>query len=179
MAWTAPATFVDGNVLAASDMNTYVRDNMLETMPALATGQLRWFVANGANRLVERQLFKEYVDASETTSTTSYTDLNTVGPSISVTTGTRALVFWVSTLSNSTANVSGTIGITVSGATSVAANDNQALIVPLWDALNPKRLGIAELFTGLTAGSNTFTMKYKVSAGNGTFGKRQLIVMAL
>lgn len=179
MVWTAPSTFVDGNVLTAGELNSFLRDNMLETMPAKATGQLRHFVADGANRIVERQIFKDYIEAKEITTSTSYTDLSTVGPKVTVTTGTMALCSWDVSFDNNTVQTIISISVAVSGATTVAANDNQAMISRVYaTALKEKRYGICEMVTGLTPGSNTFTLKYKTSAGTAVFSKRLLVVVA-
>lgn len=178
MVWTAPVTFVDGNTLTAAELNTYLRDNMLETMPAKATGQLRHFVSDGANRIVERQIFKSYIEAREITSSTSFVDLATVGPSVTVTTGIRALAIWSVSLDNDTGNATSHAAIAVSGATTIAAGDRYATIIRTYVGSREKRFGMAEMVTNLTPGSNTFRIRYKVGAGVGRFAKRHLAVWA-
>jgi hypothetical protein len=42
---------------------------------------------------------------------------------------------------------------------------------------NLNAIGGFHRFTGLTAGNNTFTMKYRVSANTGIFGYRAIQVM--
>ena len=49
--WTAPATWVAGAVLTAGQLNTHLRDNMLETYPAKVTTQADIAYATGANSL--------------------------------------------------------------------------------------------------------------------------------
>jgi hypothetical protein len=51
MAWTAPRTWVTDEVVSASQLNTHVRDNLLETAPAKATASGELFEATGANAL--------------------------------------------------------------------------------------------------------------------------------
>jgi hypothetical protein len=119
------------------------------------------------------------VAASETTTGTAYGDLATVGPAVTVTVGAsgRALVTLSGDLSNDTVNMFSLLNYAVSGATTVAAADtNQRLV--LLAAVAGQQIGASRTFvvTGLTAGSNTFTMKYRVSAGTGTFIRRQITV---
>lgn len=51
MAWTNPKTYVVSAVLTAAEMNTYQRDNMLETAPAKVTTAGDIVYATGANQL--------------------------------------------------------------------------------------------------------------------------------
>lgn len=51
MAWTAPRTFVTGEVLTAAIFNTHLRDNLLMTAPALVTTKGDIVAATGANAL--------------------------------------------------------------------------------------------------------------------------------
>jgi hypothetical protein len=61
----------------------------------------------------------------------------------------------------------------------VAASDNYALIADGITAANFFDFGTYHLFTGLTAGSNTFTMQYKVGSNTGSFQRRELLVIPL
>jgi len=69
----------------------------------------------------------------------------------------------------------------VSGATTIAADDKWAIYMSGVTANNSNRWGVARLVTGLTAGSNTFTMKYAagVTGATGTFRKREIVVLPL
>lgn len=49
--WTAPRTYVTGEIITASILNTDHRDDMLETAPAKAAANLELFEATGANAL--------------------------------------------------------------------------------------------------------------------------------
>ena len=51
MAWTAPRTWVTGETVTAALMNTHVRDNLLETAPAIAQAAGDIIYADGANSL--------------------------------------------------------------------------------------------------------------------------------
>ena len=104
MAWTAPMTAVDNTIWTSSQWNTHVRDNLLETMAGKATTAGRWFVSTGANAIAERVITQASVTTSQTTTSASFTDLATTGPAVTVTTGTKAIVFWGAAMSHSSAN---------------------------------------------------------------------------
>lgn len=179
MSWTAPATFTDGNVLSAADMNTFLRDNMLETMPGKATGQLRHYIADGANRIIERQIVKEYIEVADVTSSTSYGDLGTVGPSITLVASQAVLVFWTMYVENNTAGATNCSSIDVSGATVSGPADSKALMIPIYTADKGRQVGMADIIAGLAPGTHTFKLQYRVDSGTGKFAKRSLIVIAL
>lgn len=125
----------------------------------------------------------DVVATAEDTASTSYTALATAGPAVTVTIGLNglALVILYSYIANSTDTASGSMGFTVSGATTVAENDAFALIRRASDA-NIAGLGAASavfLVEGLTPGSNTFTARYKVNAGTGRFTQRKITVLPL
>jgi hypothetical protein len=52
MAWTAPRTWVAAEIVTAALMNTHLRDNMLETAPAIVTTAGDIVYADAANSLV-------------------------------------------------------------------------------------------------------------------------------
>lgn len=137
------------------------------------------FVATGANAIAERESAIVTVHKSESTSSTSYTDLKTTGPSVTITTGTSALVFFSCEMQNNTTNSAAMASVAVSGATTVAASDNWRILANGVTAANVTALCGFHHFTGLTAGLNTFTMKYAASANTATFNYRQLSVIAL
>ena len=112
----------------------------------------------------------------QTTTSTSYVDLATVGPSITATTGTTALVtFTVTTDATTIASDQGFASVAVSGATTVAANDNYSTVTRLGGSFVTESRTYG--FTGLTAGSNVFTLKYKNSSGaTSRFQNRGLVV---
>lgn len=175
MAWSSPMTAVAGATFSAAQFNQYVRDNLNMTAPAVVTAAGQIVVATAANAIAARTPGGQSVATSQTTTSTSYTDLATVGPTLTVTTGTQALVWFAALISNSGAN-SSRMSCAVSSASSVAANDAWAAINVGTSAL---RFASVHLFTGLTAGSNIFTAKYDVSAGTGTFVNRELAVIPL
>lgn len=123
----------------------------------------------------------EQLIVSETTTSTAYADLATVGPDISVTIGAsgKALLILGALLQNNTAAAHSFMGFAVSGTSTVVATDNQCLRYQSDDANSAFQGSYVHLVTGLTPGVNTFTAKYRVSAGTGTFNRRSLYVLPL
>lgn len=176
MVWTVPKTAADGETLNAAEYNMYVRDNLLETHAAKATSGNRgaWFCGTGPNAGAERMCAENEVLTSQSSSSTSYVNLSTVGPTVTVNTGERALVFLYCFHDNSLSNWSSYMSYAVSGATTVAASDDTAL--RRQGNTNMQDMTV-HLAMGLTPGSNTFQAKYRVAGGTGTWAVRRLIVM--
>ena len=119
------------------------------------------------------------VDTSQTTTSTTYTDLATVGPSVTVTTGTKALVMLAGQATNSLATAnSADIAFAVSGATTIAASQENKIFMNQSTAGYGLQVGSSLILTGLTAGSNTFTLKYRATAaGTASFAYRVISVV--
>lgn len=116
-----------------------------------------------------------FVATSQTSPSTSYTDLGTVGPTVSVETGTQAKVTLYAGISNTTAAFAN-MSFAVSGATTIAALDTMA-IGGLFDAAGETvECGATFHVTGLTPGTNVFTAKYRVTGGTGTWISRRMMV---
>lgn len=177
MAWTAPITFVPNSALTASQLNTYLRDNMAETMPAKATAAGNYFVTRSRNEIVERTAVQGYVTTSQTSvQSDGYIDLATSGPYVTVTTGTKALVS-VSCLMSHTTTAAVFMGYAVSGATEIDPTDDRATLTRADQIIST---GATFLQDGLTPGIHTFTAKYRNSgAGTGTFTERRIAVVPL
>jgi len=121
-----------------------------------------------------------FISTSQSTSSTSYTDLSTVGPTVTLTTGTSAIVLFGCTYADDgNLDNDGYMSVAVSGASSVSASDTWAPVGN--QALNLVQIVQGYKFTGLTAGSNTFTAKYRKSGGtsSASFEKRWLFVVAI
>lgn len=170
MAWTSPMTAVANQVFRAADFNISVRDNLLETEAAKASAGL-YFTSAGGNSINTRLAVGDTVTATGTTMSTTYADLaGSPGPTVSVTTGTKALVMWGCRIGNPGNFVaSSRMGIEISGASSIAADDDHAVgSVNQSSAGSRLYLGQSCLYTGLVPGTNIFTAKYRTSAGGGT-----------
>lgn len=164
MSWTAPRTWVTGEVVTAALLNTHIRDNQIDldrrTSPVGSV-----------------------VATSQTTTATSYSDLASVGPAVTVTIGStgKALVALHSAIANATSNLASYAGFAVSGATTVAASDAQAIGFTSPSSGAGIRAGTTLVVTGLNPGSTTFTAKYRMDPGVGpaTFVDRRLAVTPL
>jgi hypothetical protein len=115
------------------------------------------------------------IATSETGTGTSFTDLATPGPAVTLETGTKALVTVSCGLKNSAANFT-LMAFAVSGATTRAAASTEQLGSVDTNFMYASRTSYV---TGLTAGSNTFTAKYAVTAGTGTWIDRNITVVGI
>lgn len=171
-------TAVANSAFTAAQFNTHVRDNFNETAPAKATAAGRIIVTTGANSIDERAVSRAVIGTAESTTSTSYTDLTTVGPSLTLTTGANVMIFWTATVQHSVANEAAYMSFDISGATTNAASDTWALAErQATTGVGVKRAGV--YFFPVTAGSNTFTAKYRTGSGTATFTNRQIFVIPL
>jgi hypothetical protein len=121
------------------------------------------------------------VSTAQSTTSTSYTDLTTTGPSVTLTTGSSVIISIGASLVKTSAGSGNTgfIAVAVSGATTVAAADGNGA----YDACETSAFGttIARRFklSGLNSGSNTFTLKYRCDGGTWEFKNRDIIVEAI
>ncbi len=207
MTWTAPATATTGQNVTAAFWNTQVRDNFLETSAATVTTAGDIAFADAANSMGSRLAIGAAtthlvsdgsapiwrgVDTlartdSQTATTTGYVTLATTGVAnwvfaaeveVTVTTGTVALVLFKARLANNTADAVTFLSYSVSSATTVAANDNHAIFYEAEAANDQGMFGGFDLRTGLTAGSNVFTLEGRVSAGTGDIARPEIAVIA-
>lgn len=174
-------TAVANTIFTAAQFNTNVRDNLNQTAPAKAVNAGGYFVTTAVNAIAERTAGDDFVNASETTASTSFTALATPGPAVTKTTGTSAVVSVYGLVSIDTAGVSALMSFAVSGATSVTASDTRAISYQPGSIASARsiRMSAVTLLTGLTAGSNTFTAQYRVTGGTGTFNNRRIAVLPL
>jgi len=123
-----------------------------------------------------------YTSTSQGTTSGSYTDLATVTET-TVTTGTKALVSLVFRASNNSAVSGFNASFAISGSTTVAADARYCVGPIFFDSSTNTQLqyGGTWVVTGLTAGSNTFTMKFIRQDGSGTvnFSQRSISVVDL
>jgi len=197
---TTVPLFVAAEILTASDMNLSAGTGV----PVFANSTTRdaGFGGAGEKVLAEGQLcylsdsnIVQYYSGSswlglgtqisgatvattQTTTSTSYTDLATAGPSVTMTTGTTAFVIVTTYSYNATSGTATYMSFAVSGATTIAAGDSTSVSLLGMKTGGQEWSNSAVYPVTLTAGSNTFTSKYKTSAGTGTFGNRSIIVIA-
>lgn len=94
MAWTMPATFVAEQELTAAMLNTYLRDNLLDTEAAKATEAGQLLVTSGVNSVAMRKPLVASANAQVLTSSTTPTTLGSGTPSLSVTHGGAMLILF-------------------------------------------------------------------------------------
>lgn len=188
MVWTAPFTAVAGSVLTAAQMNTFIRDNLNETMVAKASTNGSIFTVGNSGALVERTPAASIVTTAVNITSTSFADPSDEGtsggdpgPSVTVLTGPMALVGYRATLSvpSVTARIEASYAIT--GATSRDASTVRSMGYSLGNSASGMNLreGVLDLAVDLESGLNTFTMQYNVSSGTGTAQDRRLWVLPL
>ena len=119
-------------------------------------------------------------NSSQSTTSATYADLTTV-TSVTVTTGANAFCVWHAAIVNNTSVANMFVSVAVSGATTVAATDD---ITNLFQAPGSAQsiwvpFAAGHIFTGLTPGSNTFTMKFRTTTGTASFQARGIQVLAL
>lgn len=115
---------------------------------------------------------RNFVSASQNTTSTTYTDLSTVGPTITLTVGPSGVIVlhYAAMFSNAGGNHC-YMAPAFSGANTVAADDERCVAHA---STNVIRMGVTETFTGLTPGATTITMKYRVGANTGSWSLRAL-----
>jgi hypothetical protein len=157
-----------GDIVIGTGSGTY------DNLPIGTTGQLltadttvspykvKWATPSGASF----NTGFASVGTSESTTSTSYTNLTTT-LSTTVTTGTKALVtITVGFQNGAIANVGSFASFGVTGATTLAASDTYATRFFAASSSNLLVNGSGSwVLTGLTAGSNVFTAKYKSESG--------------
>jgi hypothetical protein len=148
-------------------------DNVIEVQPR-SNGGIICSDTDGLSLSLAQSSLQDLVTTSETTTSNSYTDLATFGPSVSIVTGTKALVMFSADHDIVAGGEAARMSVAVSGATTIAASDEYGLRNET--AVNVQ-LSYALLFTNLTPGTNIFTAKYKAqAAGTVRFANRRIVV---
>jgi len=201
-AQTSVPTFTAGEVLTAANMNISARTGVPVFADStardaafggagekvLAEGQLAYIEASNVVQYYDGAVWATVgpstsitgttatVATSQTTTSVTFTDLATSGPAVTVTTGTSVLVFVSAFMENTNEQVQ--CDFAISGATTRSASSTTALLLRNNAGQGRVRATVVNLMT-VTAGSNTFTMKYSVNAGTGTFVDRTITVVPL
>lgn len=123
-----------------------------------------------------------FVATSETTTSTTYTDLTTPGPAVTVTPGASGMVMVLLYGQFGASNVGNIpfMSFAASGGNTQAASDGMALSVQIASGAGlGASAGATFLLTGLNSVSTTFTAKYRVTANTGNFSNRRITVIPL
>ncbi len=151
------------------------------TIPAATTTALLptgiTTIYNGSVWVCTTPIGSEVLTTQSTTST-SYVDLATAGPSVTLVTGTTALVSFNSYIGLG-AGEAGYISLAVSGATTLAASNNYQAEAFTASTAAEITVGKTFIFSGLTAGTNTFKLQYRVGSGTVEFIRRELVVQGI
>jgi hypothetical protein len=200
MAWTTPGTAVAGNVLTAAFWNEQVRDNMNSLVAAGTVlpstpvdGESFYYIADATNGVVWHLRYRAAATGSykwefvggpalsaeitgeQITTSTTYTDLATAGPSITLPLGGDYLVTIAARMINTSNNQFALMSYAIGA--SAAADADAINILSSGTSNGPIAYSFRERRkTGL--GAVTLTMKYK-SSGGGTCGFTDRFIRAI
>lgn len=189
MAWTSPMTFIPNTVLTAAQLNTHLRDNLLELGPAKATGAdtTGYFVVDSPHQISRRIITSHVMSAARSTNSSAWTDLDQAfdqgaGPTIKVYTGTKALLMIESRVKkqvDAPHKDTAFVGVEIFGATEREPEDRYALKFSQY-----KDTAVCGMFAyvaeNLTPGMNFFRLKYKVQGeSTATFSFSRILILPL
>jgi hypothetical protein len=116
------------------------------------------------------------VATSETTTSTSFTDLATTGPAVTVDVGPSGKVLVIVSCDQIATSAEAIMGYEISGANSQAATLDRCLRT----STGRQMASFTDLLTGLTPGLTTFTAKYRSgTAATSTYERRRIAVVPL
>ena len=141
-------------------------------------------IYNGSVWVCVTEVGAKGLDGTLYTSSTSYTStLTGDGTAVSVTlvTGTTALVSINARGYSGAQSVTAFVSVAVSGATTLASNNANGVMLqyPATNALFEKDASRSFILGGLTAGTNTFTMQAKTGTSTITLTNRHLVVKGI
>ena len=136
---------------------------------------------DGTRWVCTSEIASSTLTAGSRTSGSTYGLLDTGNVSVTLATGTKALVSLTSNGYGTVAGVELSTGVAVSGASTIAASTNQAILY--WPALASSvstMSSATSVFSGLTAGVNTFTLNFRAfNSGVGQWQYKSLVVKSI
>lgn len=117
------------------------------------------------------------VATSESTASATYVDLTTTTDTVTVTVGASGtvLVWLYANIYDNSGR--GWVSVDVSGANTIAASDSNGGVATAIGTTTLGTVSVPVLFTGLSAGSTTFKMKYRAGQYTPSFFNRRIIVI--
>lgn len=136
--------------------------------------------SGGAGATYTSPLAYAAIATSESLSSTTFTDLATVGPQVTLLTKTAVTLWFMSTLTipSSSGQLVG-VSVAVTGASSIPAADSLSSVTAyVLVGANPDPSSVVFHLAGLTPGINTFTMKYRIYSGGAVSISNRVLVVA-
>ncbi len=176
---TEVCTTVESPLTTKGDLHVYTT---VDTRLAVGTdGEI--LAADSAEasgvKWVDRTPVADEVAAGETTASTTFADLTTAGPAVTLVTGTTARITVSANISNNTAGAFAVMGYAVSGASALAGDDAKALVYQSPGVNSEMQASWSTIRSDLTPGTNTFTAKYRATSGTLRAARRNIEVTPL
>lgn len=181
---TVKATALTGSLTKLSNGSSYLVAGSNVALVTGSSGQVT--ISTSGYSSIESLVSASAVEASGSVQSTTYTDPTNVGPSVTMTTGTSVICHVYAAVFSEVAGIESHCSVAVSGASTVAASDaagangGGASSLALTFASTYFNLCTSLLFTGLTPGTNTFTMKFRSNTtSKHWYEKRRIVVQRI
>jgi len=181
---TVKATALTGSLTKLSNGSSYLVAGSNVTLVTGSSGQVT--ISTSGYSSATSVISAATVEASGSVQSSAYTDPTNVGPSVTMTTGTSVICHIYAATYSEAAVLPTAVSVAISGATTLAASDSPGAngggcsSNTLVSTFNYFNHSASLLFTGLTPGSNTFTMKYRAStASKHWYEKRRIVVQRI
>lgn len=135
-------------------------------------------IYNGTNWVCITPISAYTTNLGTVTSTSYTTTLSGspgTNPTVTLVTGTSARVSIRADIFNNTTSAV-IMSVSVSGATTLTGNDAYSVYLSAHAASSEHAFGTTFILPGLTAGTNTFSICYRVNGGTGSYYAREIIV---
>lgn len=181
---TVKATGLTGSLTKLSNGSNYLVAGSSVTLATGSSGQVT--ISTSGYSSIASLVSAATVEASGSVQSTTYTDPSNAGPSVTMTTGTSVICHIYAAVFTEVAGIESHCSVAVSGASTVAASDNAGAngggdsALALTFVSTYYNLCTSLLFTGLTPGVNTFTMKYRSNTtSKHWYEKRRMVVQRI